>query len=185
MDDEVIVSLYFDRDEAAIGRTAEKYGPFCRRVALNVLSSPEDAEECVNDAWLAAWKQIPPERPRSLRAFLGRIVRNLSISRFRADHAQKRGGGMEVLLSELEDCVPDQNGVEDALDRAELGALISRWLDAQPEEDRNLFIRRYWFGDGVGALAGELGRSANQVSQKLFRLRRSLRAALEWEGVSI
>lgn len=185
MDDTEIIQLYFARDEGAIEQTDQKYGGFCRRVALNILSIKEDAEECVNDTWLAAWKKIPPERPASLRAFLGRIVRNLSISRWRANHAQKRFAGMEVLLSELDECLPSAQTVEGELDRSALGALLSGWLDTLPREDRVLFVRRYWYGDAVKELAAGRGCTPNQISQKLLRSRKGLRQVLESEGVAL
>lgn len=117
MEDGEIIRLYLARDEDALRQTQEKYGPFCRRVAGNLLTREEDTEECVNDALLAAWQNIPPQRPRSLRAFLGRIVRNLAISRWRADHAQKRDTGLETLLSELEDCLPGPDTAERTAER--------------------------------------------------------------------
>ena len=179
MEDEEIIRLYYARDEGAVRQTEQKYGPFCRRLAGNILAAREDAEECVNDTWLAAWRAIPPARPRSLRAFLGRIVRNLAISRRRADQAQKRGGGLEELLSELEDCLPAPDTVERAAERAELGRAVSGWLRTLAAEDERLFIRRYWYGDGVKDLAAELGRTPNQISQRLLKLRRALKTVLE------
>ena len=179
MEDAEIIRLYYARDEDALGRTEEKYGSFCRQIAVSLLSRREDAEECVNDTWLAAWRAIPPARPRSLRAFLGRIVRNLAISRWRADHTQKRDTGLEALLSELEDCLPAPDTVEQAAERAELGRAVSKWLRTLPAEDARLFIRRYWYGDGVKDLAAELGCTPNQISQRLLKLRRALRAVLE------
>lgn len=183
MDDDRIIELYFRRDETAIAETDRKYGAFCRRVAINILSIREDAEECVNDTYHAAWSKMPPELPQSLRAFLGRITRNLSISRYRANHAQKRYGGMEVLLSELDDCVPSGERVEQTADRHALSALISGWLDTLSAEDRALFVRRYWYGDAVQALARECGCTPNQMAQRMLRLRKSLKAVLEQEGV--
>lgn len=115
MEDREIVALYHARDEGAISETAAKYGAFCLRIALNLLGIREDADECVNDTWLAAWRRMPPELPASLRAFLGRITRNLSISRYRQTRARKRYAGMEALLSELDDCVPSpRDGGADA-----------------------------------------------------------------------
>lgn len=185
MDDPQIIALYFQRNETAIRETDRKYGPFCRRMAENILTLREDAEECVNDTYHTAWNTIPPEEPRSLRAFLGRIVRNLSISRWRAGRAQKRYGGMEVLLSELDDCVPAGNLVEEALDRQALAGSISAWLDGLPAQERRLFLRRYWYGDAVNALAAEAGCTANQMAQRMLRLRKSLKSALEAEGVNV
>ncbi len=185
MDDPKIIELYYQRSEQAIRETDAKYGAYCRSIALNILSVWEDAEECVNDTWHAAWNRMPPDLPRCLRAFLGRITRNLSISRFRANHAQKRYQGMEVLLSELDDCVPDGGSVEQAADARALSALICGWLDSLGEDDCTLFVRRYWHGDAVKDLARKWGCTAGQMAQRMLRLRRELKAYLEQEGVAL
>ncbi len=185
MDDLAIVELYHRRDERAIAESDVKYGGLCRSIALRLLGFQEDAEECVNDTWHAAWNKMPPDRPQALGAFLGRITRNLSISRWRRDHAQKRYDGMEVLLSELEDCVPAPGTAQEELERRQLAQSISAWLDSLENEDRRLFIRRYWYGEAVKTLAAERGQGANALSQRLLRLRRGLRAFLETEGVEV
>lgn len=185
MDDLAIVELYHRREERAIVESDRKYGALCGAIALRLLGFWEDAEECVNDTWHAAWNKMPPERPQALGAFLGRIVRNLSISRWRRDHAKKRYDGIEVLLSELEDCVPASGTVEEGLERQQLARSISGWLDGLDGEDRRLFIRRYWYGDSVKALAAERGMGANTLSQRLLRLRKDLRAFLGSEGVGL
>lgn len=185
MEDSQIIDLYWNRDQQAIEETADKYGGLLTRISQNILRSPRDAEECVNDTYLAAWNTIPPERPRTLGAYLGRIIRNLSISRYRANHAQKRYAGLEAMLSELEECVPGRADVEAELERRELGALLSSWLDALPREERDLFLRRYWYGEAVQDLAREAGLTPNQASQRLFRLRGLLRTMLESKGVDV
>ena len=133
MEDKQIIELYFERNEQAIRETENQYGSFCLRIAMNILSIREDAEECVNDTYYSVWKQIPPTVPVSFRAFLGRITRNLSISRFRAMRAKKRYSGMEVLLSELEDCVPSSVNVEQFMEAKQLSEYISDWLDSFSE----------------------------------------------------
>ena len=185
MDDKQIIELYFARDEQAILETQNQYGKFCLRIALNILSIREDAEECVNDTYYSVWKQIPPTVPESFRAFLGRITRNLSISRFRAMRAKKRYSGMEIMLSELEDCVPSSVNVEQSIEANQLSEYISDWLDSLSEEDCALFVRRYWFGDGVQTLAVKCGVTAPQMAQKMHKLRKSLKAALEEKGVTL
>ncbi len=185
MEDSAIVELYHRREERAIAETDKKYGGLCRSIALRLLGVREDAEECVNDTWHAAWNQMPPDRPQALGAFLGRITRNLAISRWRRDHARKRYDGMEVLLSELEDCVPAPGTVEEAVERRRLARAVSRWLDGLEDGDRWLFIRRYWYGDAVKELAAARGMGANALSQRLLRLRKDLRAFLEAEGVDL
>lgn len=185
MDDFSIIELYHQRDERAIVESDKKYGALCRSIALRLLSFREDAEECVNDTWHAAWNTMPPDRPQALGAFLGRITRNLSVSRWRRDHAQKRYDGITILLSELEDCVPDFNTVEAELNRQQISQSISTWLDSLTDIDRRLFIRRYWYGDQVKELAAELGERANTVTQRLLRVRKALRTFLESEGVEL
>lgn len=185
MEDRQIIALYHRRNEDAIAATNEKYGPLCRRIAGNILTVREDAEECVSDTWLTAWQRMPPDLPRSLGAFLGRITRNLAISRYRAHHAQKRYAGLEVQLSELEECVPGGASPAEAVERQALAELISRWLEGLPREERQLFLRRYWYGDTLEALAREQGCRPNRLAQKMKRLRQSLRRYLESEGVSL
>ena len=125
MEDERIIQLYNQRDEGAVQATREKYGGLCFRIALNLLSVREDAEECVNDVYFAAWRQIPPLLPASLGAFLGRVTRNLAISRYRASTAQKRDRGVGLLLSELEECLPDGNSLDAQVDSPRIGPCSS------------------------------------------------------------
>ena len=185
MEDTDIIQLYWARDEGAIAATDEKYGTLCRSLSHNILASREDAEECVNDTWHRAWNTMPPQRPGSLRAYLARIVRNLSIDRWRAKRSQKRGEGMEALVLELEDCVPAVQSAEAEFEAKETAAAIDRWLDTLSREDRVAFVRRYWYGERVDALAGQCGCTPKQMAGRLFRLRGGLRRALEREGVSL
>ena len=186
MEDAQIIELYWQRDEDAIRCTDDKYGAFCHRIAMNILHSCQDSEECVNDAYGRCWDTMPPQRPRSLRAYLGVIIRNFSISRYRNAHALKRRGETELLLlSELEECVPAPESVQRTVEANALGELISDWLEGLETESRVLFIRRYWNGDAVKQLAEELGVRPNALTKRLHRLRESLRAYLEKEGVTV
>ena len=185
MEDVRIIDLYWQRDERAIQETDNKYGSFCHKLAMNILHSFQDSEECVSDTYGRCWDTMPPQRPGSLRAYLGTIIRNLSISRYRAAHAQKRFSGAEVLLSELGDCVPAPESVQRTVEAGELSELISRWLTGLNPEDRALFLRRYWSGEAVKELAGELGVRPNALTKRLLRLREDLRRSLEEEGVTV
>lgn len=185
MDDKQIIELYFERNEQAIKETETKYGAFCHRIAMNILGIHEDAEECVNDTYYSVWKQIPPTVPEVFKVYLGRITRNLSISRFRAMRAKKRYSSMEIMLSELNDCVPSSSNVEQTIEVMQLSDYISEWLDSLPVEDCALFVRRYWFGDEVQELAKKCGITAAKMAQRMLRLRKSLKAALEQKGVAL
>lgn len=184
MTDEQIIHLYFDRDQSAITETDRKYGTYCYSIASNLLGR-EDSEECVNDTYHTAWTRIPPEIPQSLKAYLGRIVRNISISRFRRSHAQKRNSGVNILFSELEDCLPSAVTVESEVDSRELSRLISSWLATLSGDDRALFVLRYWHGTAVQNLAEKCGCTPNAISLRIRRLRKSLKYYLEAKGVAI
>ena len=183
MEDKEIVAWYWQREERAIAASEEKYGPVCRSVSYNILQSRPDAEECVNDTWHRAWNTMPPQRPNSLRAYLCRIVRNLSIDRWRTRRSVKRGQGMDALVLELEECVPAVPSAEEQWEAREVAQSVERWLQTLEEEERKLFLRRYWCGEAVKDLAAAAGCSPNVLSQRLRRLRQSLRLALEKEGV--
>ncbi len=183
MNDRQIIALFWDRDEAAIQNSDLKYGKTLRQISFNILSSREDSEECVNDTYVKAWNTIPPEHPVKLFAWLGRITRNLSLNRFYESHAKKRGGQAAVLLSELSDCIPAGQTVEDEIDGKFLTETIVRWLNSLSEEERLLFLRRYWFGDNLKTLAKIFKTEPNKLAGRMFRLRKSLKNTLEREGI--
>ena len=110
MEDSSIISLYLARSEQAIQETDNKYGRYCFQIAWNILDNRQDGEECVSDTYLTAWKSIPPTRPNSLSAFLGKITRHIALDRWRRRSAEKRGGGeVQLALEELEDCIPGKD----------------------------------------------------------------------------
>ena len=185
MDDRRIIELFFARDEQAIAETRDKYSGLIKRIAVNLLGNSADADECVNDALLAVWNNIPPARPDSLKAYLGGIARNKALMSFRRRTAKKRSNGLELSLSELDECVPSPNNAEESADLDELAGLLNDWLRSLPERDSMLFIRRYWYGDSVKELSKETGESANRLSQRLFYLRKKLREFLDERGVTV
>lgn len=182
MDDIQIIDLYWKRNEAAIAETDKKYGRFCRDIAQNILCVREDAEECVSDTYFQAWTHMPPERPNKLRAWLGRIVRNLSLNLWNKNHAKKRYAGIEQIFDELEECIPAPKTVERELEEKELSAFIDNWLAGLSRENRVLFLRRYFQGESVKKLAGTYGMTSQKCAKCLYGLRQSLRAELEKEG---
>ncbi len=184
MEDERIIDLYWARQEQAIVETDQKYGNYCRSISLHILNSQEDTEECVNDTWLRAWDSMPPKRPDFLAAFLGKIVRNLAISRYRMSHAQKRGSGeTDLLLMELEECIPSAKSVEEEIEGKETAASINRFLAEIDAESRNIFVRRYFYVDSIREIAERFEISESKVKSQLFRMRNRLRDHLEKEGV--
>lgn len=185
MEDVRIVDLYWARSETAIAETSAKYGKYCYTIAYNVLANAEDADESVNDTYLAAWNSMPPQRPSVLSSFLGKITRRISIDKWRAHSAKKRGGGEMILaLDELTDCVPFGTNVEQAVEAAELGKAIDRFVMALPLMERRVFICRYWYLDSIASICRRFGFSQSKVKVMLHRTRNSLRKYLEKEGLS-
>ena len=176
--DDAIVALYWARNEAAISESDRKYGKILKSLSYSLLSSYEDAEECVNDTYLDAWRAMPTARPTYLGAFLSKITRRISVDRFRASHRQKRGG-MEVILEELTDCIPSHNNVFEEYENGRLSEALNRFLYAQNEEKRAIFIRRYFYSQSVEEISSALGMSNSKVKVTLYRLREILRKELE------
>ena len=183
MTDGEIVELYLARDEEALRHTSEKYGVRLRALAFGILEDMPEAEECENDTYLAAWNSIPPHEPRDyLFAYLARIARHLSLDRCRARSRAKRSAHAEELTAELTDCLPAGGSPEEKLAAKELAGAISAWLRTLPQEKRRLFLRRYWYCDGVSALARDMGWGESRVKTALHRLRKELREHLKKEG---
>lgn len=182
MDDGAIVELYLARDESAISETALKYGSKLRRLAYGILEDETSAEECENDTYLETWNRVPPHEPRTyLFAFLGRIARHLAI-----DECRRRGGRRYCeLTEEMLDCIPGRNDAEEELDVEELSRVISAYLGSCPEQQRDFFVRRYWFFDPISEIADRYGCSRSKVKTALFRTREGLKRHLEKEGYSL
>lgn len=172
MDDPQIIELYWARSEQAISETSAKYGAFLWRIARNILESHDDADECVNDTYLRAW--------------LGRITRNLSLDRWNQARAQKRGGSsMELLLGELSECVPAPGRTEQRLEDQALADSLNAFLGTLSRESRVIFLRRYWYGDRLEVITAGMNCSAGKVKSSLFRTRSKLRAYLQKEGIDL
>ena len=183
MEDAAIVALYCARDERAVAESDAKYGPLCRSVALRVLYSPEDSEECVSDTWLHAWNAMPPRRPDRLGAFLAKLTRNLALDRWRRERAEKRGGEETALaLEELGEIVSGVSLEDEAL-RRELARALNGFLRSLPDRDRRILLRRYWGLETLEAIAGSEGLSRSALHRRLGRLREKLRDFLQREGI--
>ena len=186
MEDTAIVQLYWDRDERAISATSEKYGGYCAAIAANILGDRADAEECVNDTYLRAWNAMPPHKPRILSTFLGKIVRNLSLNRWRQNTAEKRGGGiLPAVLDELAEVVSGAEDVERAVEQKALLRAIDEFLGRLSPEKRSIFICRYWRTDSIADIAARRGLTEGAVTMTLSRLRKALRSELLERGFTL
>ncbi len=183
MDDNEIISLYFSRSNDAIGATAEKYGAYLRQIAYNILRSGPDADEVVNDVWMAAWNAMPPMRPRKLKYYLARGTRNLALNRLDYLTADRRSADTTP-FSELEESIPHRGGsAEEEWEAAEVGKAINRFLSTLSGEDAAVFLSRYYYARTNEETGRLYGLSLRRVKYILARTRKKLRAHLEREGV--
>lgn len=184
MNDQQIIELYMERSEKAVSETYDKYSAYCNSISFSILQNSEDAEECVNDTFQKAWESIPPSRPNNLKSFLGKITRNISLNRLKYNNTQKRGSGnIDVLLSELEECVSDKFNVESEIYAKEFSQIINGFLSDLPIEKRKIFVRRYWYMDSIKEISEQYDIGEEKVKSILFRLRKQLKKQLEKEGM--
>lgn len=185
MDDRQIIDLYNSRNENAISETANKYGRLLYSIAYNLLSDHHDSEEIVNETYFKAWEAIPPQQPSFFSGFLSRITRNLSINHWYKKTAKKRNEGMTELIAELGEIESGIDTVESEMEMQFLVSVINQWLGSLAKDSRVLFMRRYWYGDQVKKLAEESATTPKKLSSRLYRLRQSLKKALEEEGITL
>lgn len=184
MEDYKIVDLYWERSEKAISETDTKYGRMLTGISLGLVKIKEDAEECLSDTYLAAWNSMPDERPIYLGAFLSKIIRRISIDRYRVLHSEKRGG-KDALVSELTECIPSSSDVQSEYDNKLLAEALNRFLYSLDEEKRMIFIRRYFYSDSLDVIALRMKVSIGKVKTVLFRTRNALREFLLEEGIEL
>ncbi|MDE6726947.1 MAG: sigma-70 family RNA polymerase sigma factor [Oscillospiraceae bacterium] len=186
MTDSDIIELYMRRDERAIAETQKIYGKYCEKVARNILGDEQEARECVNDTYLKAWENIPPERPQSLAAYLAKLTRNGALSRYRHSTAGKRGGEtVPLILDELSEIVSDGSSVEKTAENHEIISEINRFLETLPETSRRIFVLRYICCESVRSIAQRFGIRENSVSVNLNRTKKQLKKHLNKEGYDL
>ena len=183
MEDQSIISLYFARNEEAIKESSKKYGNYVTGISMSILRNALDAEECVNDTWLKAWNSIPPQNPPSLKVYLGRLVRHLSIDRLRTNTRRKRNREFDVALDELVNCALPEETSES--DMTALTAALNEFLEGLNTVDRRLFVGRYWHFYPITALAEAYGLTAANTSVRLHRMREKLKNHLTERGFTV
>ena len=184
MTDRQIIELYWARNEDAIQETDLRYGKKLHTLADKIVRNFEDAQECVSDTYLKTWDTIPPTRPEYFFAYIAKICRNFALGVLDWKSAAKRKGEVVSLTAEMEACIPDPQH-ERKLEGEELGEVLNRFLESLSYENRVIFLRRYWYLDTIGEIAGRYGMSESKVKTQLHRTRTKLHAFLEKEGIAV
>lgn len=178
MEDEKIIEMFFERSEQSIRELDIKYGKVCRKLSYNIVNSRQDAEECVNDAYLGAWNAIPPVKPDPLLTYICKIVRNISLKIYYKKEAAKRNSTYTIVMEEIEACIAGPDTVEAEIEAKELALIIESFLDTLTAENRVIFMRRYWFSDSCKDIAGFVGLSEKNISVRLTRIRQKMKSYL-------
>lgn len=182
MEDKLIVDLYWARNENAITQTSVKYGSMMHATSKSIVGSNEDAEECVNDAYLAAWNSMPENRPTYLGGYMAKIIRNISLNCYDKNHAAKRSG-VQVVFEELEGCLTDGVTLEEQYEQGCLREVLNDFVAGLDQEKRVIFLRRYFYTDSIAEIAQRMQISEGKVKSILFRLRGQLAGVLKEAGV--
>lgn len=183
LDDSKIIALFNERSQKAIDALSDKYGKISMRISENILGNREDAEECVNDAYLAMWNNIPPARPSPLVTYLLKTVRNLSLKKYHMNTAKKRNSYYDAALEELENVLFFDSSVDDEISVNELTSAINSFIGGLEKESRIIFVRRYYYGDSVANIAELTDNTPHNISVRLSRIREKLRVYLQKEDL--
>lgn len=184
MNDEDIVKMYWNRSQDAITETANKYGKYCHSIAYNILRNIQDSQECVNDTYLNTWNSIPDNRPKKLAAYIGRITRNLALSRYEYYNAKKRKGlQTELALDELLECVSGNESTDSFIEESQITDTLNKFLQNLSELNRNIFVSRYWYMLSIKDISFKYSLTESNIKTSLSRSRAALKNILEKEGI--
>lgn len=179
MEDDLIIRLYWDRNEQAITETKNKYGRYCAEICHQILHNREDEEECINDLILRVWNTIPPQRPQNFKAFLAKIIRNISIDQYRKQHTQKREASAYLQsLEELDRDHPSVRSVGREYEMKEMTQAMEAFLKALPLPERRIFLKRYWYFEDIDTIAQQENVNGQRVRHVLYKVRKNLKKYL-------
>ena len=185
MDDKRIIELFLARDEEAIKKTQEKYGALCRSIAANILTASEDVDECVNDVMFGLWNAIPPDEPKDLKAYIAKAVRNRARDISREVNAWKRGGRVQVVGDEFLSLLDDGTDLASDFEAKRAGEIISRVLESLGENDKKIFVMRYWLGMDISQIMHQMNFGESRVKVSLHRTRKKLADELGKRGIIV
>ena len=181
MQDKDIIVLYENRDETALVETDDRYGKYAYTIAMNLLGDTREAEEVESDTLMQLWNTIPPQKPSNLKAFIGKIARNLSLNRIEERLAEKRSCGLSLVFDELEEVLSSER--EEIVDQIALKDALKAFLAKLSSNDRILFVKRYWYNESIASLSRSERLTKSAVKVKLHRLRAELKSYLKSNGI--
>ena len=184
MPDNLIIELYWQRDETAIKKTDEKYGELLFRIAYNVLNDKGDSEETQNDTYVDVWNSIPPTRPVVFPAFIVQIARRIAIDRYRRKSSKKNiPSEFSIALEDLSYCLHSSEEVDESLNAQELGKVISEYVASLSNKWQYVFVSRFYMCNSIEVIAKEMNLSISSVYKIIDKIKQGLKEHLIRKGV--
>ena len=176
MEDEELVKGLRRGDTGALETLIARYTPYVSAVIARILKDHrEDWEELTADVFLAVWDNRAKLRTDRLRGYLGTIARNRAFN-FLRTRRESLPLEDDVLTIEGED------SPEKLLESRELSRILDRALAQLGGEQRELFVRHYYYGQTVAEAAACMGVNLSTAKTWLRRGRETLKICLEKEG---
>lgn len=184
MEENEIIKLYKERSEDAIKETNIKYGSYLKSIAYNILHDELDVEEVLNDTYSVAWRKISINAPSSLKYYLSKITRNLSLKKLEQSLAKKRNKDVKIILSEIEEFIPDSRySIEKEIESKLITEVMDSFLGKLSKEECAIFISRYYYFMTIKELSRKYSIPERKIKYNLFKLRNKLQELFEREGI--
>ena len=181
--DKEIIDLFLNRSEEAIAVTSRRYGKYLSSIAYNILGDLQDSLECCNDAYLAVWEHIPPDKPQCFKAYIAAVVRNIALNRYKEKTREKQIPSEYVSsLDDLENYLQGGNTVDEEYGNIELKSIINGFVASLPKRKRYVFICKYYYFDTIPNIAKALKVSESTVSKDIADIKKKLKEKLIKEG---
>ena len=182
LDDAELVRRALDRDADAFATIMQRHNQRLYRIARSVLRNSVDAEDAVQEAYVAAFTHLATYRRESpLVAWLSRIVMNEALGRLRRKPAATDFAPLEAVPEAEIIQFPSSATNEDperTMAQRQILQLVENATDALPEVYRVVFVTRVIEGMSVEETADLLRIKSETVKTRLHRARQLLREQL-------
>src|SRR5260370_38509685 len=185
MDEPELIRAAQRGDQRAFEQLVRTYDQNVLRLALNLLRSPEDANDIYQEAFLRVYKNLHTFRfDCSFHTWLYRIVTNLCLDALRKRRVRREentvvetSDGYLDRMDTLEEGRADGDPQLQLLSGQLRGRIQQGLSDLTPRQ-RTVFEMRHYQGLRLRAIGEILGTSAEAAKNCLFRATQKMRAAL-------
>jgi RNA polymerase sigma-70 factor, ECF subfamily len=169
--DAILAARAADGDQLAFGVLVRRHAPFLVAFATRLVGSRADADDCVQEALITAWKRLPElSDPAKVRAWLTTIVSRKATDRLRARRAADPLD---------DDAYPARDDPERSAVTASQMQALSRVLGELPDDLRVVWVLREVSGASYDEIAETTGDPPATVRGRLARARRIVMDRME------